>query len=405
MASIIPFKRDTGEEPEFPIAATPFVWTDPARISMRSWLLRPHYIRKFASATIAHPSVGKSTLAIVETLSMVTGKALLDVKPEGKLKVWYWNGEDPKEELDRRFAAAALHYHITPKDIGDRLFVDSGRTLPIVIAEDERGGIKLAEPVIAEVTATLLDNEIDVLIIDPFVSCHHVGENNNTGIERVAKSWAHIAEAANCAVALAHHSRKTYGNEVTIEDSRGASALNAAVRASRSMNTMNSADAENLGIADEKRHGFFRVDNARAALTRRSELADWYQFELVALDNDPTGQTRGDEVGVVARWEVPENSHTGVSATMIRKIQAAIKGGRWRADQRSKVELWAGEPFADAIGADITKKMIRDWVTKGLRELVKAGYLKEVIDRDDNRKKRAYIEPGKKPEDEVEIRF
>jgi hypothetical protein len=41
---------------------------------------------------------------------MVTGRNLLNAKPKGQLRVWYWNGEDPMEELQRRFAAVALHY-------------------------------------------------------------------------------------------------------------------------------------------------------------------------------------------------------------------------------------------------------------------------------------------------------
>ena len=49
--------------------------------------------------------------------------------------VRYWNGEDPKEETERRIAAILLHYVITAEEIEGWLFYDSGRDQPIVIAE------------------------------------------------------------------------------------------------------------------------------------------------------------------------------------------------------------------------------------------------------------------------------
>jgi hypothetical protein len=91
------------------ISATPFTWIDPTQIPKRQWLYKPHYIRQFASLTVSTGGMGKSTLVIVETLAMVTGKPLLGVPPSQLLRVWYWNGEDPMDELQRRFAAAAKH--------------------------------------------------------------------------------------------------------------------------------------------------------------------------------------------------------------------------------------------------------------------------------------------------------
>ena len=41
---------------------------------------------------------------------MATGRALLGDAPVCPLRVWYWNGGDPMDELERRFAAASLHY-------------------------------------------------------------------------------------------------------------------------------------------------------------------------------------------------------------------------------------------------------------------------------------------------------
>lgn len=124
--------------------ATPFEWIDPKQIPKRQWLYRPHYIREFLSLLFSSGGKGKSSLLIVEALAMVSGKPLLNVKPEKELRVWYWNGEDPALELQRRFAAAIKHYELKPEDIGDRLFIDSGRTLPIVIVEERNSGLTSA---------------------------------------------------------------------------------------------------------------------------------------------------------------------------------------------------------------------------------------------------------------------
>jgi len=69
--------------------------------------------------------------------------------------------------------------------------------------------------------------------IDPFISSHRVMENDNSAIDAVAKTWTGIAHATNTAIDLAHHSRKTGGAEVTMEDGRGAVVLLNAVRSAR----------------------------------------------------------------------------------------------------------------------------------------------------------------------------
>jgi RecA-family ATPase len=156
---------------------------------------------------------------------MVTGRNLLGHDVPAKMRVWYWNGEDPKEEIERRIAAICLHYGIKPEDIGDRLFIDSGRDTEIKIARDERLGFSFAVPTVDAIKRTIVENQIDVMIVDPFVSSHAVTENDNTKIDAVAKAWGRIAGETNCAIELSHHTRKgAHGQfEHAVEDARGAS--------------------------------------------------------------------------------------------------------------------------------------------------------------------------------------
>jgi hypothetical protein len=116
------------------------------------------------------------------------------------VNVWYWNGEDPMEELQRRIVATALLYKIEPTEIHGRLFVDTGRETKIIIAEQTNAGARIARPIVDAVIATI--NAIGLMIVDPFVASHRVIQNDNPAIELVAATWAEIADVTGCAIEL-----------------------------------------------------------------------------------------------------------------------------------------------------------------------------------------------------------
>ena len=64
----------------------------------------------------------------------------------------------------------------------------------------------------------------------------------------MAKTWTGIADVTNTAIDLAHHTRKTGGAEVTVEDGRGAVALLNAVRSARVLNMMTEDEAAKAGV-------------------------------------------------------------------------------------------------------------------------------------------------------------
>jgi 2,3-bisphosphoglycerate-independent phosphoglycerate mutase len=107
----------------------------------------------------------------------------------------------------------------------------------------------------------------------PHLSSHGVSENDNGAIDRVAKTWAKIAEETNCSIELVHHSRKTNGNEVTVEDSRGAVALLSAARSARVLNQMTKDEGERAGVEFRRLH--FRV-TARVIELRLRKLEKTY---------------------------------------------------------------------------------------------------------------------------------
>jgi hypothetical protein len=252
-AEPIDTNADDDDEDEMPtprktIIPTPYVWTDPKKIPRREWIYKPFYIRKFAGSTVATGGAGKSSLLLVESVAMASGKNLLGVEPAPDLRVWYWNGEDPQDELQRRVQAILKHYNVAAADIEGRFFLDSGRDLPIRIAELQDGKTKIAVPVVKQMIEAILDLKIDCLGIDPWVSSHGVPENDNNAIDQVAKKWADIADKTNSHIHISHHTRKTNGLGAMAEDSRGASSLNNAMRTRRVINTMSGPEADKAGI-------------------------------------------------------------------------------------------------------------------------------------------------------------
>jgi hypothetical protein len=91
---------------------TPFTWRDPSTFPRRQYVYGHHYARQFLSVTAAQTKVGKSSLGLVEAVAMATGQNLLGVEPLRPMRIWYWNGEDPQEELERRVLAICLHYGV-----------------------------------------------------------------------------------------------------------------------------------------------------------------------------------------------------------------------------------------------------------------------------------------------------
>jgi AAA domain len=249
------------------------------------------------------------------------------------------------------------------------------------------------------VIATIRERRIDVLIVDPFISCHRVNENDNAAIERVAKSWGHISEVTNCSISLAHHVRKTGGEAVTVEDGRGASALRDAVRTARTLNNMSVREAEDAEINESARLFYFRVDIGKRNLTKPAEKVDWFKLESVDLGNGPHfGGIGGDDVGVVTAWSYPKVAAPVITASDIARVQNKIRaGGPWRADQRSKNEQWVGIAVAQALGLDLGKRADKRAVAKLVDGWLVAGLLKRRAGQDSRYEAHSYVEVGENP--------
>jgi hypothetical protein len=338
-----PFGPDTDA---LRVAATPFALPDPATIPRRRWLCGKWLLRGEVTAVFAPGGVGKTTFMTGTALSLVTGADNFERGlPEGASRVWCWNLEDDLGELQRQFAAASLHHGFTASDIGDRLFVD-GLDNALCTAIETPNGAQIVEPVYQALAAELKRRAIDVLMVDPFVSSHAIGENDNRAIDAVAKAWKRVAQDCDCAIVLVHHTRKTGGNAVTVEDARGASALLGAVRVALTLNQMREDEATRFGIADDaERRSLVRVD---AGKSNRSPAEAAFWFKLVSVDlGNGDGLHPGDSVGAAVKW-TPPDPFDGLSVRDLYNVQQAIAAGDWA--QSVQASNWAGKAVAEALG-------------------------------------------------------
>lgn len=361
----------TGAQAQAPkgITATAFVLPSEQDIPRREWLYGRHLIRGFTAATVAPGGVGKSQQAIADALAMATGRTLVRNEPVKRLRAWYWNGEDPIDEITRRIAATAKHYGITRDDLAGYFFADSGRDMEIKIAVQDKSGTHIAAPVVDAMIRTIAENKIDVVIIDPFVSSHNVTENDNMAIDAVVKTWGRIANVTGCAVELIHHVRKTNGDEVTVEDGRGAVALLAAVRSARALNQMGQDTADKLGVDNRRR--FFSVTVGKANLYVPDDASVWHELVNVDLNNGSMGLP-GDSVGVVTAWDAPDPL-ANVTGRDVDACRAALLRAPDMNRRYKQSDKWFGYLVCETLGWDPENKadchkverVLATWIASG----------------------------------------
>jgi hypothetical protein len=373
-----PVVLDTPSTPRAASLATPWRYIDPATIPPRRWLYGHHYIRQFLSTTVAPGGSGKSALALLEAMAIASNKPLLGVQPVERGKVWYFNGEDPLEETERRIAAACLHYGLRGEDLEGWLFIGSGRDSDLVVATQDRQGVHIHDPMVGQVTSLIRELDISLAIIDPFVSSHRVTENDNGAIDQVAKRWGRIADSTGCAVELVHHVRKGQaGIATTVEDGRGASALLAAARSARVLNAMTPSEADRAKVSSPR--SYFRVTNGKANLAPPADASDWYRFTSIELGNGELGG--GDNVGVVTKWEWPADAEAVEEGPLfvvpeedIVRVQAALRAQPERGVKDSQSDASLVWLAAEVLGIVLDTERAISYMEGLINEWTNAGY-------------------------------
>lgn len=378
-------KEASTDPADWTIKATPFSLRDPALIPKREFIPGTKLSRRHVSLVVAASGVGKTAFGVAELVALAAGRKMdgdiIDNAPE--IRVWIFNLEDPKDEIERRIAAVCQRHEITAEELGDRLFMDSGRDQSICLATVNRTGTAtIVEPVYNAIVEEIKRRKIDVFSVDPFISSHTIPENDNNAIDVVSKAWAKIAEETNCAVILTHHIRKTGDQTANSESARGASSLVGTARSVRVLNRMTKEEGDKAGVK-YYRH-YFNVIDDKNNLAPPSEVADWYHLENVHLAN-------GDEVGVVIPWAWPD-AFEDITIADLYAVQMAVDGQNLR--QNVQAKDWIGHTIARVLNLDGDTKAHQSKIKTLIKTWIKNGSLVETTIKDKYDKERPVIEVG-----------
>lgn len=373
---------------------------DPAAIPPRRWLYGRILIRGYITVLVAPGGVGKTAMSIAIALSMATGRAQAGDWVYEQSSVLCCTLEDPEDEFDRRLAAGMIHHGISADDIRDRVFVVSGRDRPLLIAALDTDGFTVCYPDKERMIQQVRAAGIGLIIVDPFVNSHELDENNNPHINAAARAWAEIANEADCAVLLVHHTRKG-AESGDIEGSRGAKALTDACRVGVTLTAMTAKEAEDFGIPDKDRRLHIRLDDGKANLAPPSDKARWFKLCNVHLQNGEPGTPwhEGDHVQAVETWEPPATfNHTPDELNrVLDDIADGMGKGQLYSTRKSGAgggPRWVGNVLVRMLEIDEgpAGRIVKTWLSSGL--LVETTYTDPVQRKE---RKGIIVTHGKRP--------
>ena len=233
-------------------------------------------------------------MTMLDAVSVATGRNLSSPKPIKKGAVWLYNTEDPQEELERRVIAIRKHYNIPAEELKE-LYVTSGRDMQLMLAKNGKDGLIVNTAQIDSIIETIKAQKIVLLIIDPFVRCHEVSENDNTQIDKVMNELSRIAHETGCAIGIVHHTNKAAMNPKAdsgdVNASRGASAITSAARIAFNIRNMSEKEAKDYGVEEEKHTYYMKREMTKGNVSPPGAEIEWFIKKSVTLHNQ-------DNVGV-----------------------------------------------------------------------------------------------------------
>jgi AAA domain len=353
-----------------------------------------HYIIGATSVTASAGGVGKSTLSLLDGVSLRVGRNLLSGETLEKCRrVWIWNAEDDIDEMERRLIGICIHYGINRADLVDWLFLDSGYDLPLDLAHGNGKGPVMQDKLIELIAERVTRRGIEVVSLDPLVALHSMSEGDNPGHAKLIRTIStKVAKPSNCAVDINAHTRKPgVGQDtMTIDDVRGAGSIIYSARSGRILHGMTLGEAQKYGIEADDRFSYYRLERAKANMAKRGTIC-WVHMVEVPIPNSPDG-SYGDTVAVPTLW-TPPDAMEGITETVANAIAGEIAKGEYKRDVRSGAS-WAGRLVGLRCGIDVGTKSGKERAKTILETLIKKGVLAVEIQIDENRNAREYVVPG-----------
>jgi len=350
------------------IKIEPIAEFDALDIPKRQWVLSKFAAKKYLAGLVSPPGVGKTTFLLMVAVAIATGREnILGMKVHQRGRVFLWNQEDETDELKRRLLAVMGAFDVKWSDITEdngkpRIILGSGIDRPLIFAKRNEGGYIVPGPDAKTIEDFLKVEAIDCAIFDPFVEMHEANENDNTEIAAVGAVFRRIAVKADCAVLLAHHTRKPPAASASdayagnMDTARGAGSLGGVARMVATLYTIDRATGKRYGIPENECHRYVRFDDAKANMSLVSGEPMFFRREGVTI-----GGFGGEEVGVLRPVKLSRVS-TGSDKTSSEngEIRDAVASLLRRVDSaRMTVKSVADDLIATGLGELVSPEALR----------------------------------------------
>ena len=329
-------KKDEPKAPD-PLTPQPVVPFDFATLPRRKWVLGTLLLKGQLSVMIAPPGTGKSTLALQAAVAIVTGRNDLTGMPvRERQRVWIYNNEDSKEEMNRRLAAVMIQFGVTWEDLKIEgkpgLFMNSGAEVGLKVARRKTEGRMLVAVNVQKIAAFCLGNQIGVICADPFIETHEATENSNEEIALAARAFRRIAQDGHCAVLVVHHTNKppgasSEGRPGDMNSGRGASSLMGVARIAVTFYEASTEAAKKYGIKAEERDLYLRLDDAKANMALISKDPKWLRRTSVAVPDEETAiDLKMESVGVLVPVELAKPGGVDAPNMLVEDVISIFQG-------------------------------------------------------------------------------
>ena len=274
-------------------------------IEPRQWLLGTTFCRGYLSGLTSAGGSGKTTVRILQALSLACGRALSGEHVFVRSRVMIVCLEDDLKELRRRVLAARLHHSVSAAEVKGWLFLTTPRRLKI--AELDARGKKIVTGGLYRALVKAVDDlSLDLAVIDPAIKAHGLDESSNPEIDAFAGILTDLAVEKNIGIDLLSHERKGLaGAGKTVGDAergRGASSLKDAMRLAKTLTVMSEKEALDHNVPDTDRRFMVRIDDAKVNIAPPSAATDWMRIVGVALGNGNSTYPSGDNVQACEKW-------------------------------------------------------------------------------------------------------
>jgi hypothetical protein len=284
-------------------------------IPPREFYLGKQYQRGAVSGTMAPGGRGKSSLDLVEAVSMAIGRPLLSEEPLRRLKVWYHNGEENWDELCRRLDAVCQYYGIAHAELEGWFCITNPQRFPLRVAEIGSGDRFAPDRnLLAHMYEEIRTNEFEVISLDPLITLHGVPENNPVMMRGVMDIFRDLAASINCSCEIVGHTRKPpigFDAQLTAYDTRGSGAIVDALRSVRMLDLMTTEEAEAADVEEYQRERHVKITPAKRNYSATAAAPEWIRIENLIIPN-------GDDVGVVSPWAWPSRDPAAHEASVQR---------------------------------------------------------------------------------------